>query len=129
MRVFPDAMVVIYLVEQRATFAPRAEAWLAANPCDLVSSDLIRSETLVLPTRNGNRALIAEFEDYFQFTVAEWAPIGRAVYDRVIDIRARHGFKTPDAINLATAVEAGCDAFLTNEPKLAVYTGIRVELI
>ena len=30
-------------------------------------------------------------------------------------IRARHGIRTPDAIQIATALGAGCQAFLTND--------------
>ncbi|MBX9625166.1 MAG: PIN domain-containing protein [Gemmataceae bacterium] len=129
MRVFPDAVVVIYLIEQHATFGPRAEAALNAHPGDLVSSELVRSETLVRPVRNADHALIAEFEDYFRLQVTEMVPLDRPVFDRVTAIRAQHGFKTPDATNLAAAVQAGCDVFLTNEPNLAKYTGIRVVLI
>ena len=33
-------------------------------------------------------------------------------------LRARHGLRTPDAIHCATAIHAGCDAFLTNDAKL-----------
>lgn len=129
MRVCPDAMVLIYLIQKDATFGPRAEACLKAHPGDYVSSELVRSETLVLPVRNADQPLIDEFEDYFRLQVVEMVPLDRPVFDRVTDIRARHGFKTPDATNLAAAVQAGCDVFITNEPKLAKYTGIRVVLI
>jgi len=33
------------------------------------------------------------------------------MFDRATELRAQHGFKTPDAIHLASAIEAGADAF------------------
>jgi predicted nucleic acid-binding protein len=33
----------------------------------------------------------------------------------VIELRAQFGFKTPDAIHLATGLLAGCDLFVTGD--------------
>ena len=78
MRVYIDSVLVVYAVEQSPQFAPAVEAWLIANPCDLVSSELGRMEALIVPVRNNNAALIADFEDYFQSRVAELVPFTRA---------------------------------------------------
>ncbi len=129
MRAYIDSVAIIYLVEQNPAFAPAVEAWLVANPCDLVSSELGRMECLVVPVRNADAAVIAEFEDFFRNRVSELATFSRAVYDRAVAIRATTRIKTPDALHLAVAVEAACDVFLTNDPQLATFTGIRVELI
>ena len=43
-------------------------------------------------------------------------------------LRARHGFKTPDAIHRATAIEAGAEAFLTGDAGLATCTDVSVEV-
>ena len=34
------------------------------------------------------------------------------------DLRARYNLRTPDAIQIATAILTGCDAFLTNDDGL-----------
>jgi uncharacterized protein len=128
-RAYLDAVFVIYLVEQNPTFAPAVENWLVTNPCDIVVSELTRMECLVVPVRNGDAALIAEFEDFFQTRAAEVVALSRSVLDRVVHIRAHSKFKTPDAIHFACAVEAGCDVFVTNDHDLTKFTGIRVELI
>ena len=129
MRVYLDAVLIIYLIDQNPTFEPLISAWLAANPCDIVSSELGRLEALVLPTRNAATARIAAFETFFSSGVNELVPFTRAVYDRAIQIRAQSKFKTPDALHLAAAVESGCDKFLTNDHQLKRYTGIPVEVI
>lgn len=129
MRAYIDSALVIYFVEQNAAFAPRVEAWLRANPCDIVSSDLVRMECLVVPVRMNAAATIADFEDFFLTRVAEFVPFTRAVYDRAIDIRATTPIKTPDALHLAAATESGCDVFVTNDPQLTRYTGVPVQMI
>jgi predicted nucleic acid-binding protein len=128
-RAYLDAVFVIYLVEQNPAFAPAVERWLLANSCDIVVSELTRMESLVVPVRNGDAALIAEFEDFYLTRVTEVVALTRPVLNRVVQIRAHSKFKTPDAIHLACAVEAGCDVFVTNDHDLTKFTGIRVELI
>lgn len=49
--------------------------------------------------------------------------------DRATEIRARHGFKTPDAIHLACAVTTKCDLFLTNDKQLERFKEIAVEVV
>ena len=41
-------------------------------------------------------------------------------------LRATHNLKTPDSIQVAAALEAGADYFLTNNFKLKIVTGISV---
>lgn len=129
MRVFLDSALVIYLVEQNPVFGPCTETWLRSHPCDVVSSELVRMEALILPVRANDRTRITEFEDYFRVRVAEMVPLTRAVFDRAVHIRATTTIKTPDALHLAAAVEAGCDVFLTNDHPLKQFTGITVEVV
>src|SRR5579883_257959 len=108
-RAYLDSVTVIYLVEQNPAFAPAVESWLLANPADLVSSELVRMEALVLPIRNSDAGRIVDFERFFATQVVEMVPLTRAVFDRATNIRAAFpAFKTPDAIHLAAAVESGC---------------------
>jgi predicted nucleic acid-binding protein len=44
-------------------------------------------------------------------------------------LRARHGFKTPDVIHLASAIEEEADLFLTGDSSLARCTDIAVEVL
>jgi predicted nucleic acid-binding protein len=37
------------------------------------------------------------------------------VSQKAADIRVRYGLKLPDALQIASALVAGCDAFLTND--------------
>jgi predicted nucleic acid-binding protein len=130
MRIYLDSSVIIYLVEQPPVFYSAVVNWLAANPGDLLSNELARLESLVIPVRTGNAALVAEFEDFFQFAILPLGRLDRPVLDRTVQIRANFPkIKTPDAIHLASAVELGCDVVLTNDADMKLFTGIKVELI
>jgi predicted nucleic acid-binding protein len=45
-----------------------------------------------------------------------WGELSLDVADRAALIRAQYGLKTPDAIQMATAVCSGATAFLCNDP-------------
>lgn len=126
-RIYFDSVALIYYVERRAPWAIQIDARLAAGPVKIVVSDLTRLECRVKPLSSGDAVLLAEYDT--AFASAELAPITAAVFDRATHIRAAHNFKTPDALHLAAAVEAGCDVFLTNDQKLKAFTDITVEVI
>jgi predicted nucleic acid-binding protein len=58
-----------------------------------------------------------------------FAEISSAVVESATDIRAKYGFKTPDAIHLATAILERADTFLTGDAQLGKCKDIRVEVI
>ncbi len=126
MRVYFDSSAMIYLVEYTLPWGPRIQARLAAGDT-VVFSDLTRMECRVLPLRLGDAALLATYDG--AFARSEFTPITTAVFDRAANIRATHGFKTPDAIHLAAATESGCDAFLTNDAQLTRFPDLTVEVV
>lgn len=63
-RVYLDACIVIYLLEQVEVFSDAAMAHLARNPeAELCVSALVRLEVLAKPMRDGNLALASDYED------------------------------------------------------------------
>jgi predicted nucleic acid-binding protein len=128
-RIYLDTAPVIYTVEQVPAYAGVVDTRLSAPGVVRVSSDLTRMEYRVKPLRSGDAGLLADFDDYFGRLVAEMVPLSAAVFDRAAEVRAVYGFKTPDAIQLAAAVVSRCDVFLTNDHRLARFTGIPVEVI
>ena len=94
-----------------------------------VTSHLARLECRVKPLRDGDAALLATYDAFFTRARLVVFDLTAAVLDRATELRARHGFKTPDAIHLASAIEAGADAFLTGDAGLAKCPGITVEVL
>ncbi len=129
MRIYIDTSPIIYYVENTPAFGPKVSARINAPGVVLVSSDLAWMETLVLPLQAGNAGLVQDFDDFFAVRVAELVPLTSQIFRSAAAIRAQYGFRTPDAIHLAAAVDVHCDAFLTNDLQLTRYTGITVEVV
>ena len=129
MRVYLDTAPVIYLVEEVPNYAELVDRRVSVADVLQVASDLTRMECRVKPLREGNTALLQDYNDYFAEVVEEIVVLSRAVIDRATDIRARYGFRTPDAIHLAAAVVSGCDVFITNDYRLHRFPDIAIDVI
>jgi uncharacterized protein len=129
MRYYLDAAPIIYLIEQSQPFATAIRSKLAALGVVPITSELARLEYRVKPMRDGNQALLQDFDDYFANTIAEIFPLTRDVVDLATEIRAQYNFKTSDSLHLAAAVISNRDVFLTNDQRLIRFTGINIETI
>ncbi|MDQ2787177.1 MAG: PIN domain-containing protein [Chloroflexota bacterium] len=56
-------------------------------------------------------------------------PLDTQAAEVAASLRARHNLRTPDALQIAAAIAAGCDAFLTNDHALRRVTEIPVLLL
>lgn len=45
-------------------------------------------------------------------------PVSEDIAEEAAQLRARHGLRTPDAIQMATAIRSGAASFLTNDARL-----------
>lgn len=132
MRLYLDASAIIYSVEGRETVKAAILSRLRSieeDGGDFVTSSMARLEVRVLPLRSGNADLLATYEGFLSRQVLTVAPIDDAIIDRATDLRARYGFRTPDAIHLATAITHGADAFVTGDRRLSRCSEIPVELV
>ena len=129
MRLYLDTAPVIYAVEQVEPFFPIVDARLSTAGVVRVASDLTRLECRVKPLREGKAELLKDYDDFFAYTVVEIVALSREVIDRATEIRARYGFKTPDAVHLAAAVAASCQVFLTNDHRLDRFLDIAIEVV
>lgn len=132
MLIYLDSVIVIYFLDANDQFHQQAAQRLAALRAagdEIAVSDMTRLECRVQPIHLGDQQRLAIFDNFFLLPDVKRVPLTTAVYDRATDIRAQFAFKTPDAIHLAAAVEAGCGAFLTHDVRLARFTGIPVEIL
>ena len=58
--------------------------------------------------------------------IAVFVDIDRPLLRAAAALRARHAIKTPDALQVAAALSAGCRAFVTNDRKLPTIPGLEV---
>jgi predicted nucleic acid-binding protein len=125
-----DTAPIIYFVEAHPGYFPLCEAVFRAVSAGTIracTSDLTRTEVLTLPLRNGDTGLA----DIYRALLSppselEALPVDAAVAETAADLRARYGLKTPDALQVATAITAGCEAFLTGDKGLRRVTEVRV---
>ena len=51
------------------------------------------------------------------------------IVDLASSLRAKYNLRTPDAIHIATAIDAGADKFVTNDKSLKKVREIKIELL
>jgi predicted nucleic acid-binding protein len=124
-----DAAPIIYLVERVTPFFERASQRLNKPDILPATSLLSRLETRVKPLRDKNQIRLQEFEEFLSDRISLEIAITREVIDKATELRARYGFKTPDAIHLAAAITSACDVFLTNDHRLDRCSEIKVEVL
>lgn len=132
MVVYCDSVILIYWLDQIGPFHLRAEnrmQILQAAGDEIAMSDLTRLECRVGALKRKDAVALAAFDKFFARAEVRIVPLTASVFDRAADLRADLGFKTPDALHLAAAIEAGCDRFLTNDSRLSKCTSITIEVL
>lgn len=128
-----DASAIIYLVEggvgARGLVAERIAAAERDASGLLLTSRLSRLECRVKPLRAADAPLLATYDDFFVRGRLVVVEVTGTVIDRATELRVKYGFKTPDAIHLASAIVGSADVFLTGDAALARCTEMKVEIV
>jgi predicted nucleic acid-binding protein len=129
--IYLDTNIVIYAVENPAVFGGRALARLQAIAATdrIALSELTRMECCNYPLRHANFRLLRLYDSFFLRPDVTILPIPGNVFRRATVIQAMHDFATVDSIHLATAVENGCQIFLTHDNRLHRFTDLTVEIL
>ena len=114
-----DTAPFIYFVERTAPYVDTMrEIFKQINDGDLLgySSVITLAEVLVLPIRTENIELASQYRRILTksryFILQEITP---GVAERAAALRAKYNVKAPDALQVASALEVGCEAFLTHD--------------
>jgi len=121
--VYLDANILIANFEapvERQSRVRRLFAAVEQGKAIAVASELCLAECLVGPLRMENRELADAYRALFaerpDFKVK---PVTRPVLEAAARLRARRSaLRLPDAIHLATALDAGCRVFVTDDRRL-----------
>ena len=125
-----DTMTFVYLIEEHPTFLPIiAPLFRRADRGGerLVTSALTLLEVLVAPYRAGNRHVAGRYEALL--TRSRGIELVAVTHDQLrtaAQLRSATRVKTPDALQLAAAIGAGCRAFVTNDRRLPSLPGLPV---
>lgn len=125
-----DTAPAIYYVEDHPDYIDLLDSlfeMLDNGECSIVTSVITLLEGLVRPIRTNNAESIRKWYDFLytteNFTTVEITP---EIAEEAARLRAFHNIKTPDAIQVATAISLGASAFLTNDIQLASIPDIQV---
>jgi uncharacterized protein len=134
MTAYLDSNCIIYMVELNPVWGPKILARVASLRTagyKIAVGDLARTECLAQPFLTGNSVVIADFQAFFSDPNVDVLPLSAVVCEQAARIRAASFFnlKVPDCLHLATAIEHGCDLFLTNDDQLRQCTQISVEIL
>jgi len=128
-----DTSIFIYLIEEHPLYLPLVEPLfekIDAGELEAVTSSLTLLEVLVIPFRFSNGALIDRYETLLTKSQGlRLVDLDRDFLRTVAQVRAATRAKTPDAMQLAAAMAAGCPVFLTNDDRIPSLPGLRVLLL
>ena len=114
-----DTAPFIYLIERASRFPaiirPVFQS-MDAGKLTAVTSTLTLLETLVQPFRANYPSLAARYEELLSKSRGlQLKEISQETCRAAAQLRAAYGIKTPDALQLATAILSACPVFLTND--------------
>ena len=133
-----DTTPLIYFLEKNATYHPlvrpffvamAAPFWgaVAAQKFSGGTSTMALVEGLVHPIRNNHHELAGRYREILlnttNLTTYDLTP---DIAQKAAEIRANYQFRTPDAIQLAAALQGNATFFLTNDLNLKKFNEIKV---
>lgn len=121
-KIFLDTAPFIYYFEEHPSYISKLKK-LFDNVYEMktpvITSMITYIELLTYPERTNMRKLAAKYRD--SLTASELIsiyPLDFHIADISVKLRAKHNLKTPDAIQVATAMASGSDYLITNDAKL-----------
>ncbi|QLE39396.1 type II toxin-antitoxin system VapC family toxin [Nostoc sp. C052] len=117
-----DTAPLIYFIEENPNYLDVTDTFFEAmfrSEFSIVTSVLTITEVLVYPLRQENTALAQQYREILfnsqGLTTIEVFP---DIAENAAQLRANYNLRTPDAIQMATAIHGGASFFLTNDARL-----------
>lgn len=128
-----DTSILLYLLEKNGQYIDKARIVMLAvqsGKYEAVFSSIGLIEILTGPKRQGHHEIAARYrETITHFPNLIIGGMNEAIVEIASDLRATYGISTPDAIHIATAIDAGAKKFITNDKALKRIKEISVELL
>ncbi|MEJ7860353.1 MAG: PIN domain-containing protein [Pyrinomonadaceae bacterium] len=128
-----DTAPIIYFVEAN----PKYDALVIAvfqrvesGKITGVTSVISLCEVLVHPIRNQNSQLQKRYLEILQNSSNFFTRlINSTVAETAARLRAKYNLRTPDALQIASALDNGCEAFLCNDKNLKRVTELKILIL
>ena len=128
-----DTMVFIYHFEESQIYSPLTFSIfenLEKGNFKGITSILTLLEILAKPKKENNSLLTERYKLLFEtFPNLQVKTLNENIADIASTLRASYNINTPDAIQIATSLEAKADIFITNDATLKKISEIKVLLL
>ena len=131
--IFLDTAPFIYFFERHPDYFPALEMLfdrLYETDAQAITSIITYIEITTLPVRQGKAQLVRKYRDFLTNSEnISLFPLDLNIADQAVELRAQHHFKTPDAIQLGTAVACGADYIITNDKEWQRVEEIQIVMV
>lgn len=129
-----DTAPIIYFIEEHKVFGGIVDEIFSQiksiNEIHIFSSVITLTEVLTHPIKKKRGDIAQKYRKFLlyssNFTIY---PIDPLIAEKAAEIRGLYDIKTPDALQLATAIENNGTLFITNDRNLQKFKGIEVMII
>jgi predicted nucleic acid-binding protein len=124
-----DTAPLIYFIEENPIYLKAVTLFFEAmdrGDFTVVTSTVTLLEVLVHPLRSNNRPLAEEYRDILLNSKLMTVEVSSTIAEQAARLRAAYNIRTPDAIQISGALNAGATHFLTNDIRLPEIADIRI---
>ena len=124
-----DTAPLIYFIEEHPAYLDTVLTFFKAvegGHITVATSTVTLLEVLVHPLRNNNNKLATEYRGILLKSKLVTYDISVQIAESAAQLRACHNIRTPDSIQIATAIQAGATHFLTNDIKLPSIPSLKI---
>lgn len=124
-----DTAPLIYFIEENSTYLEATTLFFEAmdkGDFTVVTSTVTLLEALVQPLRSNNTALASEYQDILLNSKLMTVEVSSAIAEQAARLRAAYNIRTPDAIQISAALNAGATYFFTNDIRLPEIPSIQI---
>ncbi len=127
---FIDTAPLIYFIEGHSEYQSKLEKLFESNDAgefQFITSTITLLEVLVKPLREGQYKIAEQYQQILNSASGiDIFDITTAISIKAATLRATHNLRTPDALQIATAIERQADYFFTNDAQLKTIKEIKV---
>jgi len=132
-KVYLDTSIFIYFVEHHSSYHKPCEQIFKAietGSIKAATSTLTLLEILVQPYKLKKEDIVLKFYSLFTtYPNIKWIDLTLSIADIAARFRAEYQLKTPDSIQIASAISSGATAFVCNDRVFQKIKGIECLLV
>lgn len=128
-----DTAPLIYFIEEHPTYLPIVTPFfekLDQGKIAVVTSVITLSEVLVKPLRDDETKLAQQYWDILlNINGLTTVEVSIAIAEKAAQLRSQYSLRTPDAIQIATALQSNATALLTNDIRFPVLPALQMLIL